>query len=72
MTERVFAVIDNAIVSNTIVADEQFASLIRPEHEDVIEVTDMTPRPGIGWGYDGSEFVNPSPPETDNDGTVSR
>lgn len=63
MRERIFAVIDDGVVSNTIVADDTFAAIIAPEHEAVMEITGRTPLPGIGWGYDGVEFVDPNPPE---------
>ena len=47
---RAFALIDNGIVSNVILADTWPGG---------IDVTNVTPRPGPGWTYDGSTFTAP-------------
>lgn len=47
---RTFALIDNGDVVNTIVASEWPGG---------IDVTNTSPRPGIGWTYDGSAFSPP-------------
>lgn len=49
--ETIFATIENGVVANVIVADEW---------PDGINVTDLTPRPGIGWLYDGQDFTPPA------------
>ena len=49
MSERIFACITDSIVVNTVVGDDAFADLIRPDYDSVIEVTDMHPRPGVDW-----------------------
>lgn len=49
--ETIFAIIENGVVANVIVADEW---------SDGINVTDLTPRPGIGWLYDGQGFTPPA------------
>lgn len=81
MSERIFAAIDGGIITNTFVGDDAFAALVRPDHDDVVEITDLSPRPGVRWtvesdGYrplspflswvwNGSAWVAPVPYPTD-------
>ena len=51
---RIIALIENGTVVNTIVADSW------PEG---VDITDITPRPGPGWTYDGETFAPPAPVE---------
>lgn len=50
---RNIALIENGIVTNVIVADAWPSG---------IDVTDLTPRPGPGWAYNGTTFSPPAPP----------
>lgn len=52
---RAIAIIDGGIVANVILADAW---------PDGIDVTDLSPRPGPGWTYDGTTFVSPAAVET--------
>jgi hypothetical protein len=52
----IFAVIQNDKVINTIIADQNFVDTNYP---DSIDITDVDPRPGIGWAYDGKKFIKP-------------
>lgn len=61
MTERIWAVINDGVIANTIVADDVFANIIRPEHDDVVEITDLSPRPGINWTVEADGYRPPSP-----------
>lgn len=63
MAEQIFAVVDDGVVTNTIVADDDFAALISGEHSAVIDITDYKPRPGIGWSFDGAEWRPAMPTE---------
>lgn len=70
--ERIYAIIESGTVANTIVADDDFAEIIKSEHDEVVEITDLDPRPGISWSYDPAdgEFVPPPPyPSWTYDGT---
>lgn len=49
---RTLALIKNGIVDNVIVAEAW---------PGAIDVTDLTPRPGPGWSYDGVAFTAPAP-----------
>ena len=49
---RAFATIESGRVANVILADEW---------PGAIDVTDLTPRPGPGWTYDGEAFAAPEP-----------
>jgi hypothetical protein len=57
--EKIFALIKNGVVENTIVADEVFAAAIAAQYDFVIRVDELDPRPGIGWLYDGENFSQP-------------
>ena len=58
---KIYAVIDNETVSNTIKADPDFVALIIPDHDDVVEITLMSRTPSIGWGYANGSFVGTPP-----------
>lgn len=47
---RVYAIIENGFVVNLILATSWHTG---------IDVTDLDPRPSIGWAYDGETFVAP-------------
>ena len=49
---RNFAIIENGIVRNVILADAW---------PGAIDVTDANPRPGPGWTFDGQAFAPPAP-----------
>ena len=48
---RTFAIIESGVVANVILADEW---------PNAIDVTDLAPRPGIGWTFDGEAFAPPA------------
>ena len=66
--ERVFAAIDDGVITNTFVADDSFVDLIRNNHDDVVEVTTISPQPGVAWTVhpDGYRPPNPFPSWTWN------
>jgi len=49
-----FALIKNGIVENTIIADLDFINSL-PNASDYVEYTNA----GIGWSYDGVNFIPP-------------
>lgn len=51
---RHLALIENGVVANVVLADAWPGG---------IDVTDITPRPGPGWLYDGETFTRPEPVE---------
>ena len=57
----IFAVIENGLVINTIVADQNFVDKVYP---DAVEITDIVPQPAIGWTYDKKKFKKPVIDET--------
>lgn len=59
--EQVFALIENEIIINTIVATSSFADFISKQYEAVIDITQYSPRPGIGWKYIDGIFISPQP-----------
>ena len=58
----IFAIIENELVINTIVADQDFVDKVYP---DAVEITDLDPRPAIGWTYDKKKFKEPVKPVAD-------
>jgi len=61
----IYAIINNGVVENTIVADETFVSQIQIQHEAVVRIDNLEPQPGIGWNYSApSTFTDPQPPIT--------
>lgn len=59
--ERTWAAIDNGIITNTFVGGDDFADLVRPEHDDVVEITDLSPLPGLHWTVGPEGYRPPSP-----------
>lgn len=51
---RTLAIIEAGVVANVILADAW---------PNAIDVTDLTPRPGPGWSYDGQAFAPPAQSE---------
>lgn len=51
---RILALIDAGIVVNAIIGDTV-------DFPDAVDVTDLDPRPGPGWTYDGVTFTPPEP-----------
>jgi hypothetical protein len=58
----IFAIIENGLVINTIIADQDFVDKVYP---DAVEITELNPRPAISWTYDGSQFIAPVKPVID-------
>lgn len=52
----IFAVIENGLVINTIIADQDFIDKVYP---DAVDITDLDPRPSSGWTYDKKKFKQP-------------
>lgn len=60
-----WALVKNGVVDNVIVSDDDYAQtyINRDAYDAVVKVTDLEPRPGPGWLYDGSTFADPNPPD---------
>ena len=50
--ERIFALIQGTSVVNSVVADDSFIEFIKNDYTDIIETTNMDPKPGITAVYD--------------------
>jgi hypothetical protein len=59
--ERIFAAIDGDIISNTFVGDDDFAALVRPDHDEVVEITGLDPMPGVRWAVHSDGYRPPQP-----------
>lgn len=63
MTIDIWAIVEDGVVTNTIVATEDFA---KEASKDGVAVNinqhckDGEPAPGIGWRWDGSFFSKPN------------
>ncbi len=49
-----FAIVENGVVVNIIVATRHFVAAHLP---DAISIEGITPQPGIGWRYEGGCFI---------------
>jgi hypothetical protein len=62
----VFAFVIGGKVANTIVADQNFINTaIGLVYDSAIDITSVTPQPGVGWSYDGTNWTAPSASQTD-------
>lgn len=52
-----YAVISNSIVTDVLVADQSFIDSYYPGSP---QIDGLDPQPGIGWGYDGTNFTPPA------------
>jgi hypothetical protein len=59
--ERIYAAIDGNTITNTFVGDDAFADLVRPDHDEVVEITDLSPFPGVAWTVDSDGYRPPTP-----------
>ena len=59
--ERIYAIADGGVIVNTVVGDDDFAALIRPDHDEVFEVTGVDPQPGPGWVFFSDGYRPPQP-----------
>lgn len=58
----VYAQITNGIVQNTVILeDASLESLFSDGFDYFIQIDNLNPQPGIGWGYDGTNFSMPAP-----------
>jgi len=65
---KTYAIIKNGIVSNTILWDAEAQPDYAPEGTPV-DVSSISPQPGPGWTYDGTNFTDPNAqPPVENGG----
>ena len=57
--EQIYAIIQNNLVVNTIVADQEFIDTAYPGSP---RIDQLDPHPGIGWSYENGVFTPPPPP----------
>jgi hypothetical protein len=55
-SETVYAVLEDGVVTNTVVADQAF---IDQHYPGSPRIDNVTPQPGIGWGFDGTSWTAP-------------
>lgn len=55
MVERVYALIKKGKVVNTIVADDQFVTIVSKDYDHIKEVTDLKEKPSIDWKYSAAK-----------------
>ncbi len=59
-----FALINNNLVENVVEADQAWADSVSADWQAVVNITSMTPQPGIGWSYSNGGFTAPVIPPT--------
>lgn len=65
-----YAVIENGMVVNVIVWDGE-AEFTVPDNHQLINISDISDQPGIGWVYSGGVFTAPPTPERPHDELVA-
>jgi hypothetical protein len=64
-----YALINNSLIENIAEGDQAWADSVAADWQAVVNITSMTPQPGIGWSYSGGVFaapvVPPAPPAPD-------
>lgn len=61
----IFALIYGGMVNNTIICSSQeLANILWPDMT-CIDITNVDPRPGIGWTYNDGVFTPPPPAPTE-------
>ena len=65
-----YAVIENGMVVNVIVwgGEDEFNA---PDNQQLINISDISEQPGIGWAYSDGVFTAPLPPERSHDELVA-
>ncbi|MFY0496518.1 phage tail protein, partial [Escherichia coli] len=61
-----YAVIENGMVVNVIVWDGE-AEFTVPDNQQLINISDISEQPGIGWVYLDGGFTAPPTPERSHD-----
>lgn len=65
-----YAIIDADVVVNVIVWDGE--SEWEPDDKlTVIDISDISPAPGIGWSFDGTNFIAPPEPEKNEEELIA-
>ncbi|EEW2546295.1 tail fiber assembly protein [Escherichia coli] len=65
-----YAVIENGMVVNVIVWDGEDEFTV-PDNLQIINISDISEQPGIGWAYSDGVFTAPLPPERSHDELVA-
>ncbi|EFL6482629.1 TPA: tail fiber assembly protein [Escherichia coli] len=65
-----YAVIENGMVVNVIVWDGEDEFTV-PDNLQLINISDISEQPGIGWAYSDGVFTAPLPPERSHDERVA-
>lgn len=65
-----YAVIENGMVVNVIVWDGEDEFTV-PDDQQLINISDISEQPGIGWAYSDGVFTAPLPPERSHDELVA-
>lgn len=56
------ALIENGVVTNVIVWDGQKPYSV-PQGKTLVDISNLDPKPGKNWTYDGADFTAPPPEE---------
>ncbi len=65
-----YAVIENGMVVNVIAWDGE-AEFTMPDNLQLINISDISEQPGIGWAYSDGGFTAPPTPERSHDELVA-
>jgi len=57
-----YALINNNLVENVADGDQAWADSVAADWQAVVNITSLTPQPGIGWSYSNGQFTAPVVP----------
>ncbi len=57
----IYAIIQNNIVSNTILAEEDVIDTLQLDADHVVNIDTVDPKPSIGWAFDPTEQTFTAP-----------
>jgi hypothetical protein len=54
-----YALIQNYFVENIADGNADWAASVASDYQYVVDITNIDPKPGLFWGYNGSAFIEP-------------
>lgn len=59
---KIYALIINGLIVNTIKADDNFITYISNDFDQIIDITNLEINPGIEWTYNSQDGFRPPKP----------
>lgn len=59
-----YAMIKDGVIQRFEAADEASVKAALPQWQYIVRVDDLSPKPKLGWSFDGSKFIDSAPTDT--------